>query len=210
MLSDQALNWEKMAGLIPVIVQHAHTGTVLMLGYMNHAAFEITRSSRQATFYSRSRQTLWVKGESSGHYLNVVSMTPDCDGDALLLLALPNGPTCHLMTNSCFPGAAFSLGWISDIATLLESRKENVINSSYVQHLFKSGINRIAQKIGEEAIETALAAVSENDATLLEEMADLFFHMQVLLSAKGCTFIEVLAVLKKRMSEGKRFASSSD
>ncbi|MGL9721702.1 bifunctional phosphoribosyl-AMP cyclohydrolase/phosphoribosyl-ATP diphosphatase HisIE [Symbiopectobacterium sp.] len=184
MLSQQQkaqLDWEKTDGMIPAIVQHAVSGEVLMLGYMNQAALETTEQSGKVTFYSRTKQRLWTKGESSGHFLNVVSITPDCDNDSLLVLANPIGPTCHQGTSSCFAPAQHEWLFLHQLEQLLASRKQADPASSYTAKLYASGTKRIAQKVGEEGLETALAATVHDTEELTNEAADLMYHLLVLL-----------------------------
>ncbi|HUA79042.1 MAG TPA: bifunctional phosphoribosyl-AMP cyclohydrolase/phosphoribosyl-ATP diphosphatase HisIE [Dyella sp.] len=193
------IDWDKMEGLVPAIVQHWQTGEVLMLGFMDAQALALTRTSSKVTFYSRSKQRLWTKGESSGHVLHMKSIRVDCDGDTLLVLADPHGPTCHLGTRSCFGDAVRPpLGFLAQLDALVESRKEQLPDESYTTKLFHSGTRHIAQKVGEEAVETALASVAQGDQELLEEAADLVFHLTVLLRARGFGLADVTQVLMKR------------
>lgn len=190
------LAWDKQAGLLPAIVQDAATQRVLMLGYMNRDALRITLDSRRVTFFSRSRQCLWGKGEISGNTLDLVSIQPDCDNDTLLIQAHPNGPTCHLDVVSCFPDAPASI--LSDLDGLIAERERERPKGSYTTTLFASGVRRIAQKVGEEGVETALAAVAQDDAALLGESADLVYHLLVLLRARGLSLSDVNHVLAER------------
>ena len=190
------LDWDKGAGLLPAIVQDAATLRVLMLGYMDRAALEATVATRRVTFFSRSKGRLWTKGESSGHWLDLVSLDVDCDGDTLLLLAHPQGPTCHLQRESCFPDAPGSL--LAELSALVERRRGEMPEGSYTTRLFEGGTRRIAQKVGEEGVETALAAVAEDDDALLGEAADLMFHLLVLLRARGLGLADVEAKLATR------------
>ena len=193
------LDWDKSDGLLPAVVQHAVDGRVLMLGYMDRAALDATLRLRQVTFFSRSRQRLWTKGESSGHALELVRIHADCDADALLLLALPHGPTCHLGTASCFGDAASpTLAFIGQLDALVARRQRDLPADSYTTTLFTSGLRRIAQKVGEEGVETALAAVAEDDDALRGEAADLVFHLMVLLHARGLDFAAVAEALALR------------
>jgi phosphoribosyl-AMP cyclohydrolase / phosphoribosyl-ATP pyrophosphohydrolase len=195
------LDWVKSNGLLPAIVQHHLTGEVLMLGYMNAEALTQTKASGQVTFYSRSKQRLWTKGESSGHVLQVKSIRVDCDADTLLVQADPQGPTCHLGTSSCFGDAARPpLGFLAELDALVASRKAELPEGSYTTRLFSGGTRRIAQKVGEEGVETALAAVTQGDEDLLGEAADLIFHLTVLLRARGFGLADVTQVLIKRHS----------
>lgn len=192
----QALDWAKGDGLLPAIVQDAGNLRVLMLGYMNAEALAATQSSGHVTFYSRSKQRLWKKGETSGHVLELVSIQTDCDNDTLLVLARPQGPTCHLQRDSCFAGAPSS--FIADLDALVAQRERERPAGSYTTKLFDEGIRRIAQKVGEEGVETALAAVVQDDNALLGESADLVFHLLVLLRARGLSLLDVSSLLQKR------------
>ena len=195
-IDAQALDWGKGDGLLPAIVQDARTLRVLMLGYMNAEALQATLSSRRVTFFSRSKGRLWTKGESSGHVLDLVSVDVDCDGDTLLVLAHPQGPTCHLQRESCFPTAPGST--LAELSRLVELRVVERPEGSYTTKLFDGGVRRIAQKVGEEGVETALAAVAEDDDALLGEGADLLFHLLVLLRARGLGLEDVEAKLRTR------------
>jgi len=190
------LAWDKQGGLIPAIVQDATTLRVLMLGYMDREALRITLDTRRVTFHSRSRGTLWTKGETSGHYLHLVSVETDCDRDTLLVLAHPDGPTCHLQRTSCFQNAPGD--FLADLGALVEQRERDRPEGSYTTRLFESGVRKIAQKVGEEGMETALAAVAQDDAELCGEAADLLFHLQVLLRARGLSLGDAVAVLRER------------
>ena len=192
----QQLDWAKGGGLLPVIVQDAANLRVLMLGYMNVEALAATRESGFVTFYSRSKQRLWKKGESSGHVLELVSIQADCDNDTLLVLAKPHGPTCHLQRDSCFPDAPG--GFLADLDALVRQREQQRPPDSYTTRLFESGIRRIAQKVGEEGVETALAAVAQDEAALLGESADLLFHLIVLLRSRGLALQDAVTVLQQR------------
>ena len=193
------IDWEKSDGLVPVIVQHWLTGEVLMLGYMDEKALALTQTSSKVTFYSRSKQRLWTKGESSGHVLHLKSIRVDCDGDTLLVMADPHGPTCHLGTRSCFGNDVRPpLGFLAQLDALVESRKNEMPEGSYTTKLFDSGTRRIAQKVGEEGVETALAAVAQGEEELLGEAADLVFHLTVLLRARGFGLADVAQVLVER------------
>jgi phosphoribosyl-AMP cyclohydrolase / phosphoribosyl-ATP pyrophosphohydrolase len=198
MLEIEELAWEKMNGLLPVIVQHAQTGQVLMLGYMDHSALLETIRKKTIYFYSRSKERLWQKGESSGHYLNLVSIIPDCDNDSLLVLALPEGPTCHNGTASCFKETCFDLQVLSLIENIIAKRKQQPKKESYVCSLFDKGLNRIAQKVGEEAVEVIIAAMNESQEDFCNEMADLLFHIQMLLAAKELNLAAITHVLRER------------
>ena len=190
------LDWTKGDGLLPVIVQDAANLRVLMLGYMNAEALAATRASGQVTFYSRSKQRLWKKGETSGHVLELVSIEQDCDNDTLLVLARPQGPTCHLQRASCFPDAPGD--FLADLDALVAQRERERPVGSYTTGLFEDGVRRIAQKVGEEGVETALAAVVQDDQALLGEAADLLFHLTVLLRARGLSLKDAVRVLEQR------------
>ncbi len=193
------LDWDKSGGLLPAVVQDARSGAVLMLGYMNREALMQTQSSRKVTFFSRSRQRLWTKGESSGNFLSLTSIHADCDNDTLLVLAEPAGPTCHLGTQSCFGDASMpSLAFLGDLDALVARRERERPQGSYTTRLFADGVRRIAQKVGEEGVETALAAVVQDDSALLGEAADLVFHLLVLLRARGLDLSQVAGQLKAR------------
>jgi phosphoribosyl-ATP pyrophosphohydrolase/phosphoribosyl-AMP cyclohydrolase len=197
------LAWDKGDGLLPAVVQHAMDGRVLMLGYMNRAALAQTLAGSLVTFYSRSRQRLWIKGESSGHVLKLVSMHADCDADSLLLLADPVGPTCHRGTDSCFGDAAApALAFLGRLDALVARRERERPADSYTTRLFEGGLRRIAQKVGEEGVETSLAAVAEDDAALLDEAADLIYHLIVLLRARGLGLGAVAETLATRHAGG--------
>jgi len=196
------LDWDKGGGLLPAIVQHARTGHVLMLGYMNEAALRQTLAGGRVVFHSRSRQTLWTKGETSGHYLNVVDVSTDCDSDALLVLADPVGPTCHKGTESCFaaaaPADAQRLAFLGLLENIIANRIADQPEGSYTARLFAEGPGRIAQKLGEEGVETALAAVSRDDEGLVSECADLVFHLLVLLKSRDLTLERIVDELRAR------------
>ena len=196
------LDWDKGGGLLPAIVQHARTGRVLMLGYMSDAALRETLGGGRVVFYSRSRETLWTKGETSGNYLNVVDVSTDCDSDAILVLADPIGPTCHKGTESCFADAASTdaqrLGFLALLENIIANRIADQPESSYTAKLFAKGTGRIAQKVGEEGVETALAAVTRDDEGLVSECADLVFHLLVLLKSRELDLELVVEELKAR------------
>jgi phosphoribosyl-ATP pyrophosphohydrolase/phosphoribosyl-AMP cyclohydrolase len=192
----QSLDWNKQGGLIPAVVQDASNGRVLMLGYMSPEALDATQASGRVTFFSRSKQRLWTKGETSGNFLELVSIEPDCDGDSLLVQARPAGPTCHLQRASCFAEAPGN--FLADLDRLVASRERERPESSYTTRLFESGLRRIAQKVGEEGVETSLAAVVEDDKVLLGEAADLVFHLLVLLRARGLSLADMQEVLEQR------------
>ncbi|RIV68787.1 bifunctional phosphoribosyl-AMP cyclohydrolase/phosphoribosyl-ATP diphosphatase HisIE [Flagellimonas aequoris] len=187
-------------GLVPAIIQDAKTKTVLMLGYMNQEAFDVTQKSRKVTFFSRSKQRLWTKGEESGNFLNLVDIKVDCDNDTLLVTVNPAGPTCHKGTDTCWAEEnAQAYGFLSTLENIIESRKNNQENpESYVASLFRKGINKIAQKVGEEAVETVIEAKDTNDDLFLNESADLLFHYLILLQAKGYKLDDIAQVLERR------------
>ena len=186
-------------GLVPAIVQDAQTKTVLMLGYMNKEALTKTQKTKNVTFFSRSKNRLWTKGEKSGHFLTLVSVMADCDQDTLLILANPLGPTCHKGTDTCWGETNKpNYGFISALEALIADRKKNPSEKSYVTRLFAKGINKIAQKVGEEAVETLIEAKDSNDDLFLNEGADLLFHWLILLQAKGYSFQDVVEILEQR------------
>lgn len=201
MLNPDTLDWDKMEGLIPAVVQDAFDGRVLMLGYMNREALASTVETTRVTFWSRSRKALWTKGETSGNFLELVSVHADCDGDCLLVMARPQGPTCHRGTDTCFdsgktvaPGLAFLAG----LEAIIADRDANRPAGSYTTKLLESGVKRIAQKVGEEGVETALAAVDGSNDALTDEAADLVFHLLVLLRARGLAVDTLVTRLKAR------------
>lgn len=196
------LDFEKQGGLLPAIIQDARDRRVLMLGYMDRAALDATLASGRVTFFSRSKARLWMKGETSGDVLELVSIESDCDADALLVQALPHGPTCHLKRASCFPAAP--AGFLGELDALLRQRESQRPVGSYASALFEAGVRRIAQKVGEEGVETALAAVVESDAVLLGEAADLVFHLLVLLRSRGLGMAELEQLLGARHAAAAR------
>ncbi len=187
-------------GLIPAIIQDATTKTVLMLGYMNAEAVAKTLETNKVTFFSRSKQRLWTKGEESGNFLSFKSLQNDCDKDTLLIQATPQGPTCHKGSDTCWGESNNeSYGFLSELETIITDRKENASSeTSYVSELFEKGLNKIAQKVGEEAVEVVIEAKDENDDLFLNESADLLFHYLILLQAKGFKLDAVIEVLKSR------------
>ena len=201
MISEQvdALAWDKMDGLLPAVVQDAATRQLLMLGYMNRAALDETLASGAVTFWSRSKARLWRKGETSGNVLRLVSVTADCDGDALLVFAEPAGPTCHLGTASCFSDEqAPGVGWLAQLSRIIAERAAADPEESYTARLLADGALRVAQKIGEEGVEVALAAVARDREGVIEEVADLVFHLAVLMQSRNFGWDEVVAVLRER------------
>ena len=194
------LNFSKSPDrLIPAIVQDATTKTVLMLGYMNEEALQHTQASGKVTFFSRSKQRLWTKGEESGHFLNLVSLKVDCDQDTLLIQAEPQGPTCHKGTDSCWGEEnKANYGFLTELENTIAQRKAADDDDSYVASLFRKGINKIAQKVGEEAVETVIEAKDNDEALFLNESADLLFHYLILLQAKGYQLSDIVRTLEER------------
>ena len=194
------INWQKINNLLPVIVQHATTCEVLMLGYMNPEALEKTLAEKKVTFFSRTKNRLWTKGETSGNFLHVVDMSLDCDQDALLILADPVGPTCHTGTESCFSQLKNEPNWIffSKLEKLLNARKGADPETSYTAQLYARGTKRIAQKVGEEGVETALAATVKDRHETICEAADLAYHLTVLLQDADLSWADVIGKLKER------------
>ena len=196
------LDFAKGNGLVPAIIQHAKTGQVLMLGYMNEEAVETTKREGRVTFYSRSRQTLWTKGETSGNWLDLVSMTIDCDQDTILVKANPRGPTCHLGTPSCFgEQGPEGVGFLSYLYGVIDGRKTADANSSYTAKLLQGPLTKIAQKVGEEGVEAALAAAAQDKQDVINESADLLYHLLVLLAARNIDLEDVLSELRSRHGE---------
>ncbi len=184
--------------LIPVIIQDSITNVVLMLGYMNKEAFEKTQQEKRVTFFSRSKNRLWTKGEESGNFLKVENLLIDCDNDTLLVKATPAGPTCHTGADTCFNEKNISNDFLNELEAIIRDRKNNPTDKSYVASLFAKGINKIAQKVGEEAVEVVIEA-KDNDADLFKgEAADLLFHYLILLQAKNFTLKDIISVLKSR------------
>ncbi|AKA39765.1 bifunctional phosphoribosyl-AMP cyclohydrolase/phosphoribosyl-ATP diphosphatase HisIE [Yersinia ruckeri] len=197
-LQTSQLDWKKVDEMMPAIVQHAVSGEVLMMGYMNQEALAATEKSGKVTFFSRTKQRLWTKGESSGHFLNVVNIYPDCDNDTLLILVNPIGPTCHLGNSSCFSPAASDWGFLYQLEQLLAERKNADPSSSYTASLYASGTKRIAQKVGEEGVETALAATVNDREELTNEASDLIYHLLVLLQDQDLDLSKVIGRLRER------------
>lgn len=185
-------------GLIPVIIQDNITNVVLMLGYMNQEAFDKTQQEKRVTFFSRSKNRLWTKGEESGNFLNVNSLLIDCDNDTILIKAAPAGPTCHTGADTCFNEKNISLNFLTELETIIRDRKNNPTDKSYTASLFAKGINKIAQKVGEEAVEVVIEAKDNNDDLFKGEAADLLFHYLILLQAKNFTLNDIINVLKSR------------
>jgi len=201
-MNVQELDFDKGNGLIPAIIQDADTYQVLMLGYMNKEALEVTLEKKRVTFYSRSREQLWTKGETSGNYLDFVDIQQDCDRDTLLVLARPHGPTCHTGKQSCFHEKEFKpeqdLNFINDLEALIQSRKSELPEDSYTTSLFKKGVDMIAQKVGEEAVETVIESKNQDDSKFIGEVSDLLFHLLVLLVEKGIPLQRIVDQLEQR------------
>jgi phosphoribosyl-ATP pyrophosphohydrolase/phosphoribosyl-AMP cyclohydrolase len=196
-----ALAWDKMGGLLPATVQDRRSGRVLMLGYLNREALGATFATGLATFWSRSKQRLWTKGETSGNVLRVAEVRADCDEDSLLILADPAGQACHLGTTSCFgDSASAGPGWLSELSGIIADRATNGGEDSYTRRLLAQGPMRIAQKIGEEGVEVALAAVGSSPEQCAEEVADLLYHVAILMEARGFGWSEIVAILRSRHS----------
>lgn len=198
--STESLDWDKQGGLLPAIVQNAVDGRVLMLGYMNREALRVTLDTGKVTFFSRGKGRLWTKGEQSGHFLDLLTVETDCDRDTLLVQAVPHGPTCHLGRSSCFAEAPAN--FLSELDALIARRQAERPEGRYTTELFEAGVRRIAQKVGEEGVETALAAVVQDDAALLGEAADLIYHLLVLLRARDLSLSQAVAVLRRRHAGG--------
>jgi phosphoribosyl-AMP cyclohydrolase / phosphoribosyl-ATP pyrophosphohydrolase len=201
-----ALDWDKNDGLLPAIVQDARSGQVLMLAYMNREALRVTLAEKRATFFSRSRNRLWTKGESSGHWLHVVDVEADCDRDTLLVLASPEGPTCHTGTRSCFgdelEAEAAGLSFLVRLESVIAQRITDRPEGSYTARLWSEGPTRIAQKVGEEGVEVALAAVTQEDERLIGESADLLYHLALLLKSRNLSLTSVVRELEQRHKAG--------
>ncbi|GGE26813.1 bifunctional phosphoribosyl-AMP cyclohydrolase/phosphoribosyl-ATP diphosphatase HisIE [Psychroflexus planctonicus] len=203
-ITEQADFSKSEDGLLPAIIQDAQTKNVLMLGYMNLEALEKTMTSKKVTFYSRSKKRLWTKGEESGNFLVLKSIELDCDQDTFLVQVNPHGPTCHKGTDTCWGNENESnFGFLSELERIIESRKNSTSEKSYVASLFESGINKIAQKVGEEAVEVVIEAKDENDDLFLNESADLLFHYLILLKAKGFSLKAIEQVLLERSNKNK-------
>ncbi|MDX2196739.1 MAG: bifunctional phosphoribosyl-AMP cyclohydrolase/phosphoribosyl-ATP diphosphatase HisIE [Cytophagales bacterium] len=199
------IDFDKNNGLVPAIVQDADTGKVLMMGYMNMESYNTTIKTNKVTFYSRSKHQLWTKGETSGHYLTLISMSVDCDGDTLLVKAIPHGPTCHTGADTCWSEINEpikveneNINFLLQLQATIKKRHLQPTNESYTSSLFAKGINKIAQKVGEEAVELVIEAKDDNADLFLGEAADLLFHYMVLLESKGVGLTDVLKMLKER------------
>ena len=201
-ITQRPLDWGKGDGLLPAVVQDATTGQVLMLGYMNRDALLATVQTGNVTFFSRSKGRLWTKGESSGHFLKLVSIVPDCDDDTLLILANPHGPTCHEGTQSCFgdtvSSKAFQLSFLARLEQVIAQRIAEKPEGSYTARIWSQGASRMAQKVGEEGVEVALAAVTQDDERLLSESADLLFHLALVLKSRNLSLSHVVKELEQR------------
>lgn len=199
MIAIQSINFDKVNGLIPCIIQDANTFQVLMLGYMNKEALDVTLAKNKVTFFSRTKNRLWTKGEESGNFLNLVSIELDCDQDALLCKAIPNGPTCHTGTTSCWNDLHYpTFNTLYELENTIQERWENEPEGSYVCLLKDKGIAKIAQKVGEEGVEVVIEALRNEPELFLNESADLLFHLLILLKAKGFSLTDVLKVLDER------------
>ncbi len=194
------IDFEKMGGLVPAIIQDVTTKNVLMLGFMNEEAYEKTLATKHVTFWSRTRNTLWTKGETSGHFLNLVDMKIDCDNDTLLVRVNPVGPTCHTGTDTCWgeENESNPLLFLSELQSFIDKRKQEMPEGSYTTSLFTKGVNKIAQKVGEEALETVIEATNGTDDHLVYEASDLLYHLIVLLTEKGLRIEDVAEELHKR------------
>lgn len=196
-MSSHKIDFSKLDGLVPCVVQDAKTNCVLMLGFMNEEAYQKTQAEKKVTFYSRSKERLWTKGEISGNYLMLVDILIDCDNDTLLIKANPTGPVCHTGADTCFKEN--NDNWnLASLEAIIQDRKKNPVKGSYTTSLFKSGINKVAQKVGEEAVELVIESKDDNKDLFLNEAADLLYHYLVLLTAKGYALPDVTAVLKQR------------
>ena len=194
------IDFEKMGGLVPAIVQDADTKNVLMLGFMNQEAYDKTIETRKVTFWSRTRQTLWTKGETSGHFLHLVGMAIDCDHDTLLVKVHPDGPTCHTGTDTCWgeDNASEPLAFLKELQDFIGKRHEEMPEGSYTTKLFRDGVNKIAQKVGEEALETVIEATNGDQEHLVYEASDLLYHLMVLLTHKGLRIEDLAEELHRR------------
>lgn len=198
-MSDLTIDFQKVDNLVPAIIQDANSNVVLMLGYMNQEALDITMKSKKVTFFSRTKNRLWTKGETSGNFLHVVSLTVDCDNDTILIKARPEGPVCHTGDDTCFSEVNTSKTFFIDVLRkIIKSRKAESADKSYTASLFAKGINKVAQKVGEEAVELVIEAKDDNKELFMGEAADLLFHYLVLLEAKGYELDEVIEVLIRR------------
>lgn len=198
-MDTNTIKFDPQTGLVPAIIQDIDTKQLLMLGYMNKESLELTLKTKKVTFFSRSRQTIWIKGETSGNYLNLISINADCDNDTLLIFAKPDGPTCHTGSYNCFDIEKQPvLDFLPKLQDVIDQRKKEMPEGSYTTHLFTKGIDKIAQKVGEEAVETIIEAKNTDDNLLLNESADLIYHLMVLLSARNLSIKDVENVLVER------------
>ena len=202
MIDVSSLDWDKANGLIPAVIQDAATGMVLMVGYMNRESLVATLEKRRVVFYSRSRERLWMKGESSGNFLVLDSIQMDCDGDALLVTAVPAGPTCHHGTASCFRNGRAFTGFVDELEGIIDERADETPEGSYTASLLLDDVHRVAQKVGEEGVEVALAAAIEDREAIIEESADLVYHLLVLLKRTGVKWDDVQKELEDRHRGG--------
>ncbi|MDD7250594.1 MAG: bifunctional phosphoribosyl-AMP cyclohydrolase/phosphoribosyl-ATP diphosphatase HisIE [Prevotellaceae bacterium] len=199
------IDFDKMGGLVPAIIQDADTKTVLMLGFMNQEAYAKTVETRKVTFYSRTRKKLWTKGEESGHWLHLVDIKADCDNDTLLVTVHPEGPTCHKGTDTCWGEKNENVNpllFLTELQDFIEKRHEEMPEGSYTTSLFKDGLNRMAQKVGEEALEAVIEAVNGTNDRLIYEASDMFYHLIVLLTAKGLRIEDIARELETRHKPG--------
>ncbi|MGM9840275.1 MAG: bifunctional phosphoribosyl-AMP cyclohydrolase/phosphoribosyl-ATP diphosphatase HisIE [Sodaliphilus sp.] len=198
------IDFNKLGGLVPAVVQDAHTKNVLMVGFMNQEALDKTLETKKVTFWSRTRQKLWTKGEQSGHFLDLVKMEVDCDRDTLLVHAIPNGPVCHTGSATCFSNDnSYGVGFLSFLQDFINRRRDEMPEGSYTTSLFKAGVNRMAQKVGEEALETALEAANGTPGRMIYEASDMLYHLIVLLASKGLRIEDVVADLESRHGKTK-------
>lgn len=202
---EKELDFDKMGGLIPAIIQDSRTKNVLMLGFMNREAYEKTLELKKVTFFSRTKNRLWTKGEESGNFLNVASIEEDCDKDTLLIKVVPEGPVCHTGTATCFnDDNSFGIEFLSYLQDFIDQRHKEMPEGSYTTSLFQSGINRMAQKVGEEAVETVIEATNGTDGRMMYEASDLLYHLIVLLTAKGRRIEELAEALHQRHHKTKK------
>lgn len=203
-METMEIDFQKMNGLVPAIIQDADTKNVLMLGFMNKEAYEKTIQTKKVTFYSRTRRCLWTKGEESGHWLHLVDIKNDCDGDTLLVRVHPEGPTCHKGTDTCWgeENKANPLLFLSELQDFIEQRHREMPEGSYTTSLFRDGLNRMAQKVGEEALEAVIEAVNGTNERLVYEASDMFYHLIVLITAKGLRIEDVASELEQRHKPG--------
>ena len=202
---EKELDFDKMGGLIPAIIQDSRTKNVLMLGFMNREAYEKTLELKKVTFFSRTKNRLWTKGEESGNFLDVVSIEKDCDKDTLLIKVVPEGPVCHTGTATCFnDDNSFGIEFLSYLQDFIDQRHKEMPEGSYTTLLFQSGINRMAQKVGEEAVETVIEATNGTDGRMMYEASDLLYHLIVLLTAKGRRIEELAEALHQRHHKTKK------